>query len=396
MFGRRRESDLDIWLMVPLFIHAMLMQALLPLVRGGTSYRAIELEIPVVWIGAIAASFALLPVVFAIPFGRMMDRGHDSRAAQAGALILLAGSLLLWLAPDSRWHLLAANVTLGIGHLLCMAAHQVITVRSAGPISRENAFSLYMLGLAVGQALGPFLMGLAAGDARVAPSDLLFLMGVIVCVLSVGISLGLRRAPPKPPRDAKEERLRVGEILRLEGMPAIVFASVMTVTTFDLMIVFMPVLGTERNIDASHIGWILMVRAFASMASRAAYPTLFRIVGRVPLTIGTMLIAAVGLAVIAFPVPLAALYIAAIAVGFGLGISSTLCFSGVVELSPSNVRATALSLRLTGNRLGQVVLPFSASLFAAAMGIGGVFAVVAASLGIACVAVQKTWPRDRR
>jgi MFS family permease len=193
-----------------------------------------------------------------------------------------------------------------------------------------------------------------------------------------------------------EERLGVLAIFRLKGLPAIVFASVMTVTVFDLMVVYMPLLGAERHIEASQIGWLLMVRAIASMASRFAYVSLFRIFGRIPLTIGSMLLAAAGLVVLAFPAPLWMLYIASVAIGYGLGASSTLAFSGMVELAPANVRATALSLRLTGNRVGQVVLPFSASLLAAFTGVGGVFAVVALALVAAAAAVQRSWPKDRR
>jgi MFS family permease len=372
------------------------LQMLVPLVRVGTSYRAIELGLPVVWVGIIGASFAMLPVVFAIPIGKMMDRGHDSRAAQAGALFSLIGATMLWLAPDGRFHLLVANVVLGVGHLLCMAAHQVISVRAGGPKSREAVFGYYMMGLSVGQGLGPFLMGLAAGDARVAPTNLLFLLGVIVALAGLATSLTLRRAPPKPPRDASEARLGVIEIFRLQGLSAIVFASVMTVTVFDLMVVYMPLLGAERHIEASQIGWLLTVRAIASMASRFAYVRLFQLFGRIPLTIASMLIAASGLIVLAFPTPLWVLYIASIFIGYGLGASSTLAFSGIVELAPANVRATALSLRLTGNRVGQVVLPFSASLLAAFTGVGGVFGVVALAMIGAAVAVQRSWPKDRR
>jgi hypothetical protein len=89
------------------------------------------------------------------------------------------------------------------------------------------------------------------------------------------------------------------------------------------------------------------------------------------------------------------MYLASLAIGYGLGVSSTLAFSGIVTLAPANVRATALSLRLTGNRIGQVVLPFSASLLAAVTGVGGVFAVIAGALVLACVGVQRTWPEGQ-
>jgi MFS family permease len=395
LFGRKQDHDIDVGLIVALFLHCLLLQALLPLVRGGTTYRGIELDLPIVWIGLIGASFSLLPIALAIPLGKIMDRGHDARAAQLGAIFMLAGSLVLWFAPDTQWHLLCANVLLGIGHLLAMAAHQVISVRSAGLKSRETVLSLYMFGLAAGQAIGPIIMALAAGDARVAPTGMLFFLGVIVAAINVGVGFTIRRAPPKPPRSENEERLGVLEILRLKGLPAIIFASVITVTTFDVLIIYMPLLGTERHIEASHVGWLLTVRAAGAMASRLAYVSLFRLFGRVPLTLMSLLLGAVGLIMLALPLPLWLLYVGAVASGYGLGISSTLAFSGMVQLAPANVRATALSMRLTGNRIGQVAFPSAASLFAAVAGVGGVFTIIAVSLVIAAVWVRQSWPADK-
>ena len=368
---------------------------MLPLVRGGTSYRAIETDISVIWIGVIGASFSLLPIVLAIPFGKIMDRGHDARSAQVGALFMLAGALVLYFFPGSRAELLLANVLLGVGHLLAMAAHQMISVRAAGPKSRENALSLYMLGLAVGQAIGPLIMGFAAGDARIAPTQTLFILGVALAALNVVVGLTIRRAPPKPPRDENETRLSILEILKLKGLAAIIFTSVITVTTFDVLIIYMPLLGTERHIDASHIGWLLTVRAAGAMASRVAYVSLFKIFGRIPLTLMSLWMAATGLIILAMPLPLWMLYIGAVASGYGLGISSTLAFSGMVQLAPANVRATALSMRLTGNRIGQVAFPFTASFLAAFAGVGGVFAIIAISLVMASLWVRQSWPKDK-
>jgi MFS family permease len=117
--------------------------------------------------------------------------------------------------------------------------------------------------------------------------------------------------------------------------------------------------------------------------------------GRVPLTLMSLLLAAAGLLMLALPLPLWLLYVGAVASGYGLGISSTLAFSGIVQLAPANVRATALSMRLTGNRIGQVAFPSAASFFAAFAGAGGVFAIIAISLVLAAVWFRQAWPTDK-
>jgi hypothetical protein len=80
--------------------------------------------------------------------------------------------------------------------------------------------------------------------------------------------------------------------------------------------------------------------------------------------------------------------------GFGLGISATLTFSEVVMLAPLNARATALSLRLTGNRIGQLMVPMLASLLAEFTGIGGVLIIIAACLAGSAAALQRTLRRS--
>ncbi|MDB5648682.1 MAG: major facilitator transporter [Hyphomicrobiales bacterium] len=250
-----------------------------------------------------------------------------------------------------------------------------------------------MVALALGQALGPFMMGLAAGDARVAPTGRLFLIGFIVALVSFASSFLLRVAPPKPAKTGTAPPLRVVEILKLQGLVWVIFASVMTVTTLDILVVYLPLLGTERHLEASHVGWLLTARALSSMASRLAYVSLFRVFGRVPLTVGTMALSTLGLFLLALPVPLILMYVAVVAVGYGLGISATLTLSGIVEIAPVAARATAMSMRLTGNRIGQVALPFSASLLAAPTGVPGVLVVTAVAVAVAGFAVQKTYPR---
>jgi hypothetical protein len=58
-------------------------------------------------------------------------------------------------------------------------------------------------------------------------------------------------------------------------------------------------------------------------------------------------------------------------------------------LAPREARATALSLRLTGNRIGQLLVPVLASLLAEATGIGGVLIVIAGLLAASGVSLQR-------
>ncbi|HJY19254.1 MAG TPA: hypothetical protein VJ353_16590, partial [Xanthobacteraceae bacterium] len=84
-----RTGDVNYRLLVPLLLNVAIIQAVYAIVRVTTSYRAIELNLPVVWLGIISATFAILPIIFAVQVGRFLDRGKDAQAAWLGASLLV-------------------------------------------------------------------------------------------------------------------------------------------------------------------------------------------------------------------------------------------------------------------------------------------------------------------
>ena len=84
-----RTSDVDYRLLVPLVLNSAIIQAVYAIMRVTTSYRAIELDLPVIWIGVISATFAILPIFLAVWVGRFMDRGNDAQACWIGAALMV-------------------------------------------------------------------------------------------------------------------------------------------------------------------------------------------------------------------------------------------------------------------------------------------------------------------
>ena len=159
---RRRDGapagDTDYRLLVPLMLNVAIIQAVYAIVRVTTSYRAIELQLPVVWLGIISATFAILPIVFAVQVGRYLDRGKDAQAAWIGAVLLVLTCAGFRFAAGSLWSLLLLTALLGTSHILIMAGQQMLCIRCTGPRGRESAFGNYVIASAVGQGLGPYLI----------------------------------------------------------------------------------------------------------------------------------------------------------------------------------------------------------------------------------------------
>ena len=66
-----RNSDIDYRLLVPLLLSSLLVQTVTALVRVTISYRAVELGLSLVWLGLIAATFAIFPILIAVQVGRL-------------------------------------------------------------------------------------------------------------------------------------------------------------------------------------------------------------------------------------------------------------------------------------------------------------------------------------
>jgi predicted MFS family arabinose efflux permease len=216
----------------------------------------------------------------------------------------------------------------------------------------------------------------------------LFEVALVVAIVSLVVAAAIRPAPRHMRQGVRGDKVPLRTLLRQSGLMAVLIASVITITSQDLLTIYLPLLGTEQNIDVRNIGALLTVRSVASLASRLSYTRVLSLIARHKLTLITMAGAGLGFACFALPIPLAGMYAAMTFLGFSLGIATTLSLTNVVDLASAEAMGTVMSLRITGNRLGQAAVPFLASLIATAAGVAGVFAIIAASLAASGVSVH--------
>src|SRR5690606_31647506 len=74
-----------------------------------------------------------------------------------------------------------------------------------------------------------------------------------------------------------------------------------------------------------------------------------------------------------------------VVIGLGLGLGQPLTMAWVAARAPKAMRGLALGIRLSGNRLGQLVLPAAAGLVFDALGMEAMFWSVGALLAISAV-----------
>jgi MFS family permease len=216
----------------------------------------------------------------------------------------------------------------------------------------------------------------------------LFDIGIAVASAGLIVAFCLRPARNVAARKRDEAPMSLGKLLRIQGFVTVLIASVVTMSAQDLVVLYLPLLGVERGLGVGEVGIILTIRSIAAVLSRVGYARMISIIGRVRLTFLSMALAGGAFVVLALPVPVLALQVAAAVLGVGLGMATALSLTSVVELAPADVRATALSLRITGNRIGQASIPFLASFLAASTGAAGVLVFTGVALAASGLAVS--------
>jgi predicted MFS family arabinose efflux permease len=392
--ARLRHSDVNYRLLIPLLASSAAVQAVTAIMRVTTSYRILELGLPVVWLGIVSATYAVLPVFLAVWLGRFVDRGHDALATWIGSAVMALACAGLWASGGSTASLLMSNALLGVGQLFAVISQQMLCVRCSRRHSRESVFGNYMVAGAVGQGVGPLIVGWAGGNATVPPTQLLFAIGFFASIVALACAVPIRPSRRRGKPQGGKEVTPLRQLLRTPGLAATMVASVIAVTAGDLIVIYLPLLGAERSIDVNAIGGLLTTRAAASTAARLIYVRLIAACGRVALMVASLVLAGVAYAALAVPMPVAALYAATAMTGFGIGIATTITITSVVALTAAGARGTANSLRVTGNRIAQAAMPFAASLVAAATGAGGIFVIIAVSLLASGGAVY--WSRPQK
>jgi len=375
---------------------AFIEQVVISIVRVSTTYRAVELGLSVVWLGVITAVYAVLPLILGVQLGRFIDRGHDAETTWIGGGLLIVSTAGFALFPNLGALLVFTAIT-GTAHLLFVISQQVLCTRcGSGPGALERAIGNYMVANAVGQGVGPYIVGYIGGSASVPPTNLLFTIAACGAVVAMAMSLFIRPSGAKKSAADRGKPPPLRDLLFVPGLTTILLVSVVTVVAQDLIVVYLPLLGAERGMNVHAVGTLLAIRAVSSMLSRLLFARLHAALGRVPLTLVSTFAAAGAYVSLALPLPIPVMYAAIALVGFALSIAITASIAAVLNIASGGAVGTANSLRTMANRLGQLTIPFLASLIAAATGTAGIFVIIGASLAISGAAVRIESRRNRQ
>jgi MFS family permease len=365
-----------------LLVHSALIQAVTFLVRPAATYRALELDVPGFALGLLAASYAVFPLLLAVPTGGLVDRLGERRLMAIGSAVVLSCSAFLLLWGSSIVALVIGTALLGAGQLACVVGQQAVVANNAASSRMDSAFGYLTFAASLGQALGPLAISLVGGASIRPDTQAIFLLSVVMSlvlfattfVVPAHVSAGKRQAVSAGTGSAVS-------LLKSPGVARALATSATVLAVVDLTMVYLPALGADRGLTAATVGAMLTVRAVFSMVSRLLLGRVSRRIGRMRLLVVSLALSTAALAAAAIPMPAWLLFIVMALLGLGLGIGQPLTMSWLSAQAPAGQRGRALALRLAGNRVGRVVLPSAIGVVAAGLGAGGVFLASAVVVG---------------
>jgi MFS family permease len=378
--------------------------------RPTVTYRALELGASTFDIGLIQAAFSILPTLLAVVIGRWVDRTGEGAWLAVAMGVMTLGGIIGTYAGDLLG-LGASQLVLGMGQILFLVAGQSL-VANYGPRERRDArFGHYATAHSVGQLAGPALAAIVIGGglglagwgplgALLPPtsSGHAFLVSTLLTGAATLLALFLPRPRRGRPGEASPSPqpgivAMTRQVMRRRGMPAAMVVSIIVASAVDMVIAYLPVYGETAGLSVGLVGLLLTVRGVAALVSRFFMPQLIALLSRERALALSMLLAGGGLIALPFVTSDWVLVLLMVAAGLGLGLGQPMTISWVATRSPRSERATALGVRLTGNRASLLLIPPVLGAVAGAAGVTAIFVVLAGSL-VGGAAVASVTPFD--
>lgn len=279
-------------------------------------------------VGLVVGSFAVSAALVRPWAGRFGDR-HGRRVLLSGGALLVGVTTLAYTQVDALAALVALRLLTGIGEAAVFVGAATATQDMAPAHRRGEAASYFSVALYSGLALGPALgehLADTSGYHRV------WIVAGLASLVAAVLGLGTPRTPahdaPRPTSLLHPAALGPGLVLMLGLIPFTGFAA--------FLAVYGPDIGLDDTgpIFFAYAGMILTIRLFgAKLPDRLGWQRA-----------STLALAAVafGGLVVAVWASVAAVWLAAIALGIGMSLLYPALFSAALEGVPDHERSQAV------------------------------------------------------
>ncbi|MCM3789999.1 MFS transporter [Domibacillus indicus] len=329
---------------------------------------ASNLEASHMEVGILVSLFSFLPLFVSIQFGKVIDRIGIKKPLIAS---VVSGSVSLIILPlfGDIAGLYLSQIFSGLSQLVFVLSMQAYSGQFSKSRLREYYISVFSIAVATGSFIGPLIAGFSSDSLSY--NHAFLLLGILlILMLPLSFVFDGKKSIEKSPRK------RTGNafgLLRISDLRKAVLVSSIVLLSKDTYIAFFPLLASENGLSAFVIGIIVSLNAGAGMLIRGFLPWISQHLKRDVVVTLSILLA--GLSYLLHPVAdhIVWLSILSLLLGFCTGIAQPLSIFATIIALPKNRVAEGLGLRLTFNKLIQIIAPLSLGAVSGFVGMSGVF-----------------------
>ena len=328
-------------------------------------------------VGVLMSLIAALPMLLAVPAGRLVDRIGVRYPILAGVALLG-----LSVSVPAAFHvvpaLYVAAAGSGLGFMLFHISIQHAVGESSTEAKRRDAFGWLSLGFSISNFLGPTVAGFSIDAIGHRGS---FAVVSVFAAASLAVLATRRhhfRHSPHRRHDGVPRRAR--ELLANPELRRVFVVTGLLASAWDLFTFAVPVYGNSIHLSASTIGLILASFALATFVVRVALPWISRRLREWTMITATFAIACVAYAF--FPMVRTVPLLATIAflLGLGLGATQPSILSLLYAMAPAGRGAEAVGVRSFVLAASSTFLPLAFGGAGEALGMLPVFWAMASAL----------------
>ncbi|HEX7557589.1 MAG TPA: MFS transporter [Usitatibacter sp.] len=305
-------------------------------------------------VGTIGALFALFPLFLAVTAGRLSDR-IGVRRPIAGGAALMALALLVPLAVPGLAGLMLCATLVGLGHIFFhVSMHSLIGAYGEGEARTRN-FATFSLGASVSAFIGPSISGFSIDGLGYAPTHMI--LAAISISPAILILARPRLVPAHVAHPPERKAVDSTSLFASPGLRRTLIMSGVTLTGIELFTFYFPVYGRSIGLSASSIGMVMSSYAVAAFIVRMGMHRAARRVGDIGVLTASLFVAGVTFLAVPFVKEAPLLALVAFLLGLGLGCAQPLTILLTYNHAPPGRSGEALGMRLSVNKLAQILVP---------------------------------------
>lgn len=319
-------------------------------------------------IGLLGAMFAVLPMLFSMPAGKLADR-FGSRAP---LLVCTIGSglglLVPWAFPGVT-AMFVASAMIGLSLAMVVPLQNLMGLIST-PQTRAKNFANFSLGMGMANLLGPLIGGFCVDLAGPATTCLYL---SLLNVLAVTMLLVWGKRLPRAPAESARATGSVYAILKISNVRRAIATSSLINVGRDLYQFYFPVYAHGIGLSASMIGIVQAFNFGAELTVRLFLQRLLKAFKEEQLLAYSFFIGATSLALMPFFETVYVLIPLSFMLGIGMGCGQPIITMLMYSYSPKGRTGEALGLRMSFIHLTKLVGPVVFGAVGSVLGLAAMF-----------------------